>query len=297
MIEEFKSGFVSIIGRPNVGKSTLINSLIGKKILSTSLRPQFTRRRVNCILTLERGQIIFIDTPGINRPLDELGQFMLSEAYSAFSHVDLLLFVVDATSSPGPGDAFIARKLEEEGISPYLIVNKIDALKKGELEAKIQAYSAFNHQRIVPVSAKEGSNIQELTQEILHLMPPGPKYYPEEMVTDLLEEMIMADMIREKVFLYTREEIPYAVEVQVVDIQEREEDKLLEVYAVIFVERNSQKGIIIGAQGQMLKRIGQAARARLEEFFKTRVYLDLWVKVRKDWRDREDYLRHFGYRR
>lgn len=297
MGEEFKSGFVSMIGRPNVGKSTLINSLVGEKILSTSHRPQFTRRRVHCILTLSEGQVIFIDTPGINRPLDELGKFMLAEAYSAFSHVDLLLFVVDAASFPGPGDAFIARKLEEEGLSPYLVLNKVDVLKKGELEAKIEAYGTFNHQKMFSVSAKDGTNIQKLTQEILSSLPTGPKYYPETMKTDLLEEMIMADMIREKVFLYTREEIPYAVEVQVVDIKEREEDKLLEVYAVIFVERKSQKGIIIGAKGQMLKRIGQDARARLEDFFKTRVYLNLWVKIRKDWRDREDYLRHFGYRR
>lgn len=297
MTHDFKSGFISIIGRPNVGKSTLINSLVGTKVLSTSPRPQFTRRRVHCILTLPTAQLIFIDTPGINRPLDALGEYMISQTYSTFHDVDVILFVVDATTMPGPGDGFIARKLKEVKAPIFLVLNKIDALKQSLLRDRIKAYQGFEHEKIMAVSAREGTHIAALTAALLDNLPKGPAYYPQDMLTDHLDAVIMADMIREKVFLYTREEIPYAVEVVVNDIQERKGEDLLEIYGVIFVERPSQKGIIIGRGGEMLKRIGQAARSRIEDFFQTKVYLDLWVKVKKDWRDREDYLRHFGYRR
>lgn len=297
MNQDYKSGFISIIGRPNVGKSTLINSLVGKKILSTSPRPQFTRRRINCILTLPTGQLIFIDTPGINRPLDELGKFMLSQAYSTFHDVDIILLVMDATSRPGPGDGFIARKLQGVTIPIFLVVNKIDAVKKNLHAERINAYRKFQHQEIQAVSAREGTGILDLTTAILDQLPPGPQYYPDDMLTDNLDQVIMADMIREQVFSFTREEVPYAVEVVITQMKEREREGLLEIYAVIFVERSSQKGILIGQGGEMLKRIGQRARSRIEDFFATRVYLDLWVKVKKDWRDRKGYLKEFGYRR
>ena len=295
--EAFKSGFISVIGRPNVGKSTLINKLMGEKILATSHRPQLTRRRIKCILSCDRGQLIFIDTPGIHRPFNTLGEFMVSEAYSTFGDVDLLLFVMDATSAPGPGDRFIAEKLSGVDTPVLPVLNKVDGLSSERLKERIEAYAGLGYKSLLSLSALKGKNMDLLLDRILELLPPGPRYYPEEMVTDTLDELIIADMIREEVFARTREEIPYAVEVQIEDIREGDRDGLLEIYAVLYVERGSQKGIIIGGGGRMLKGIGQGARSRIEGFFQTKVYLDLWVKVKPKWRDKEDILRHFGYRR
>ncbi|MGB9792032.1 MAG: GTPase Era [Thermacetogeniaceae bacterium] len=290
-----KSGFVCIIGRPNVGKSTLLNRLVGKKIAIVSDKPQTTRNRILGILTTEDAQVIFMDTPGFHKPHHKLGEYMIKVAESTLEEVDLVLYVVDATAPPGAGEEYILAQLRKITTPVILVVNKIDAVKKGDVELLLDWFSARGEfLRMVAVSALTGENIDELLQVITENLPEGPFYYPADTFTDQPERFVVAEIIREKVLHLTREEVPHSVAVVVEEMQLRN-NKVLYIAAVIYVERDSQKGILIGKDGRMLKEIGRMARQELEVLFGNKVYLDLWVKVKKDWRDDELALRSFGY--
>lgn len=295
--EKFKSGFIAIIGRPNVGKSTLLNRFVGQKVAIMSDKAQTTRNRIQGVYTDNEAQLVFIDTPGIHKPKHALGDFMLKTAYSALSGVDVVLFVVNATEKIGPGDRLIIERLKNVEVPVILLINKIDLIEKEELLSIIASYQdEIDFEAVFPISATEGDNVPELVQHIKDIIPEGPQYYPANQVTDHPEYFIVAEFIREQILHLTREEIPHSVAVQVQSMQRNEDDKV-EVQATIIVERKSQKGIIIGAQGSMIKRIGQNARREIERLLDDKVYLDLWVKVQKDWRDHQFQLNEFGYKR
>jgi GTP-binding protein Era len=294
-VDSYKSGFVSVIGRPNVGKSTLVNSLIGQKVAIMSDKPQTTRNRILCVLTTEDAQIIFIDTPGIHKPKHKLGEYMVDTATKTLREVDVILFVVDATASLGAGEQFIMNNLSSVKTPVILVVNKIDQVDKRNLLPMMQKYTeSFNFTAVVPISALEQTNLKDLVGEVKKYLEPGPQYYPEDMVTDQPERLIIAELIREKALHLTREEIPHAIAVEIEEIKTRNNDDLY-IRAVIYVERDSQKGIVIGAKGQLLKEIGQQARLDIENLLGSKAYLDLWVKVKKDWRNREGILKNLGF--
>ena len=290
-----KSGFVAVVGRPNVGKSTLLNQMVGQKIAIVSDTPQTTRNRILGILTQPDAQILFLDTPGIHKPQHKLGEYMVNSARSALREVDLILFVSDVTESVGPGERFILDMLKEEQTPVVLVLNKVDLVAKDKLLPIISQYSAFREfAAIVPVSALSGSNMDRLLSVIKELLPEGPQYYPEDEVTDQPERVVAAEFIREKIFRLTREEIPHSTAVEVEEMKTRPNGDIF-LRATIYVERESQKGIIIGAKGAMLKEIGQQARLDMENIFGSRFFVDLWVKVKNDWRNKEGSLRMFGY--
>lgn len=292
---EHKSGFVSVIGRPNVGKSTLINSLIGQKVVIMSDKPQTTRNKILCVLTLEDAQIIFIDTPGIHKPKHKLGEYMVNTAENTLREVEVILFVVDATEELGAGERFILERLAAVKTPVILVVNKIDLIDKRQVLPIIDSYvKSHEFAGVVPISAKEHTNLAGLVTEIKKYLLPGPQYYPDDMVTDQPERLVIAELIREKVLHVTREEIPHAIAVDIEEIATRSNENLY-VRAVVYVERESQKGIVIGAGGKLLKEIGAMARSDIESLLGSKVFLDLWVKVKKDWRNREGILRNFGY--
>lgn len=294
--EAFKSGFVAIIGRPNVGKSTLLNRFVGQKIAIMSDKAQTTRNRIQGVYTDAEGQIVFIDTPGIHKPKHALGDFMVSTAYSALKGIDAVLFVVNAAEKLGPGDRLIMERLTHIKVPVYLIINKIDLIQPNDLLPIIEQYREIRaFDQIFPISATMGNNVPELVQSLKSILPEGPQYYPANQVMDHPEYFVVAEFIREKILLLTKEEIPHSVAVQVQKMQ-RNDDGKIEVQATIIVERKSQKGIIIGAGGQMIKKIGQLARRDIEQLLDDKVYLDLWVKVQKNWRDRQSQLMDFGYR-
>lgn len=293
----FKSGFASIIGRPNVGKSTLLNYLLGRKVAIVSDKPQTTRNQIRGIYTSERGQVVFIDTPGIHKAKHKLGEFMVESARRALAEVDLILYVVDASASFGRGEQYIMQYLEKIKTPVILVINKIDLISRGALLGVIDEYrSKRDFAEVIPVSAVRGENLDQLVEKIFHYLPQGPILYPTEMVTDQPERFVIAELIREKALQLTREEIPHSLAVVVEEIEPRSND-LVFVRAVIFVERDSQKGILIGHQGRMLKEVGRLAREDIQNLLGSRIYLDLWVRVKKDWRDNENYLRGFGYDR
>ena len=294
-VKHYKSGFVAVVGRPNVGKSTLLNQIIGQKIAIVSDTPQTTRNRILGILTLPDAQILFLDTPGIHKPQHKLGEYMVNSARSALREVDLILFVSDVTESVGPGERFIIDMLKDEKTPVVLVLNKVDLVAKDKLLPIISQYSAFrDFAAIVPVSALAGSNVDRLLSVIKDLLPEGPQYYPEDEVTDQPERVVAAEVIREKIFRLTREEIPHSTAVEVEEMKTRPNGDVF-LRATIYVERESQKGIIIGAKGAMLKEIGQQARLDMENIFGSRFFVDLWVKVKNDWRNKEGSLRMFGY--
>lgn len=294
--EEFKSGFVAMIGRPNVGKSTLLNQFVGQKIAIMSDKPQTTRNRIQGVCTTENAQIVFIDTPGIHKPKHKLGEYMTEIAQQTLNEVDLILFLVDVREGYGKGDQFIIDRLEKVKTPVFLVLNKIDLIHPDELLPLIDLYRGkYKFQEIIPISARNGNNLNTLTTEIVNLLTVGPQYYPEDQITDHPEQFIAAEFIREKVLQLTREEVPHSVAVTIENIERNEEKNLVVIHAVIIVERASQKGIIIGKQGKMLKEIGKRARADIEALFGSKVYLQLWVKVQKDWRNKDYYLRDFGY--
>ena len=294
-VKHYKSGFVAVVGRPNVGKSTLLNQIIGQKIAIVSDTPQTTRNRILGILTLPDAQILFLDTPGIHKPQHKLGEYMVNSARSALREVDLILFVSDVTESVGPGERFIIDMLKDEKTPVVLVLNKVDLVAKDKLLPIISQYSAFrDFAAIVPVSALSGSNVDRLLSVIKDLLPEGPQYYAEDEVTDQPERVIAAEFIREKIFRLTREEIPHSTAVEVEEMKTRPNGDVF-LRATIYVERESQKGIIIGAKGAMLKEIGQQARLDMENIFGSRFFVDLWVKVKNDWRNKEGSLRMFGY--
>ncbi|MFZ5626340.1 MAG: GTPase Era [Bacillota bacterium] len=293
----FRSGFVAIVGRPNVGKSTLMNSVVGEKVAIMSDKPQTTRNKIRCIYTTDSAQVIFVDTPGIHKPKHRLGEVLNQAALSTLKEVDAILFVVEAAAQPGPGDKFIIEHLAKVNTPVVLVVNKIDQLPdKQAVLPIIEAYrDLLPFAEIVPVSALYRDNLDRLVEVLINYLPEGPMYYPPDMVTDHPERFIVAEIIREKILHLTRDEVPHSVAVEVEEMKERSSN-LVYVRANIYVERESQKGIIVGHQGRMLKQVGQLARQDLENLLGSKLYLDLWVKVKKDWRNREQILRQFGYR-
>lgn len=292
---KFKSGFITIIGRPNVGKSTLLNRFVGQKVAIMSDKAQTTRNRIQGVVTDEESQIVFIDTPGIHKPKHALGDFMLNAAYSALKGVDGILVVVNASEKIGPGDRLVIERVKQANIPVFLVINKIDLVTPDELLPIIDTYrQEHDFDEIYPISATEGNNVDALIKGIKEIIPEGPQYYPADQVMDHPEYFIVAEFIREKILELTREEIPHSVAVQVESMKRNEDDKI-EIQAAIIVERSSQKGIIIGAQGSMIKKIGQRARRDIEILLGDKVYLDLWVKVQKNWRDRRTQLNDFGY--
>lgn len=291
----FKSGFVAVIGRPNVGKSTLINSLIGQKIAIMSDKPQTTRNKILCVLTQDDAQILFIDTPGIHKPKHKLGEYMSNVAENTLKEVDVILFVVDATEDIGAGELYILERLQSTNKPVILGVNKVDKINQQQILPIISRY-AERHSFIgaVPISAKDHTNLELLVTEIKKHLEEGPQYYPSDMITDQPERLVVAELVREKVLHLTREEIPHAIAVEIEEMATRKNEDVY-IRATIYVERDSQKGIVIGAKGVLLKEIGALARADIENLLGSKVYLDLWVKVKKDWRNRDNILREFGY--
>ena len=297
MSEDFKSGFVSIIGRPNVGKSTLLNQLVGQKIAIMSDKPQTTRNKIQGVWTTESTQAVFVDTPGIHKPQHRLGEFMVETAFSALSHMDLILYVVDTSVPWGGGEEFIVDRLRNVTTPVFIVLNKTDLVPPEAVApflAKLQEQHQFT--QWIPISAVSGDNLDRLKQLITETLPPGPKYYPEDMVTDQPERFVMAELIREKLLHLTREEIPHSIAVVVEDVSQRSED-MVYVAGIIYVERESQKGIIIGKKGQLLKEVGKLAREEIQALLGSSVYLDLRVKVKKAWRKDVATLRNFGYER
>lgn len=293
--DSFKSGFITIIGRPNVGKSTFLNRIIGQKIAIMSDKAQTTRNTIQGVMTDANSQIIFIDTPGIHKPKHKLGDFMVKIAENTLNEVDAILFMINAAEGYGRGDQFIIDRLESVDKPVYLVINKIDQINPDQLFDLIVEYKdKYNFQEIIPISALEGNNVDHLLAVLKEQLPEGPQYYPNDQITDHPERFIISEFIREKVLQQTKEEVPHSIAVVIDKIEQKPNEKV-EIHATIIVERKSQKGIIIGKQGSMLKKIGTQARRDIERLLGTKVYLDLWVKVQKDWRNREQYLHEFGY--
>ncbi|GEK89061.1 GTP-binding protein Era [Alkalibacterium putridalgicola] len=291
----YKSGFVSIVGRPNVGKSTLLNRLVGQKIAIMSDKAQTTRNKIQGIYTTDDEQIVFIDTPGIHKPKHRLGDFMVETALSTFNEVDVVLFLVNVAEKRGAGDNYIIDKLKYVESPVFLVLNKIDQVHPDELLPIIEDYNKqMEFAEIVPISAMEGNNVDHLVDTIRNYLPEGPQFYPEDQVTDHPEYFIVSELIREKVLERTREEVPHSIAVVIESMQRNADDKV-EVRAVINVERKSQKGIIIGKQGKTIKDIGINARRDIEKLLGDKIYLELFVKVQSDWRDKQTNLKDFGY--
>ncbi|MEH7236062.1 GTPase Era [Bacillus sp. JJ1562] len=293
----YKSGFVSIIGRPNVGKSTFLNHVIGQKIAIMSDKPQTTRNKVQGVFTEENSQIIFIDTPGIHKPKHKLGDFMMKVAQNTLKEVDIVLFMINAEEGYGRGDEFIIERLNNIQTPVFLVVNKIDRIHPDKLLELIEKYKGlYPFKEIVPISALQGTNTPRLVDQIKKYLPEGPQYYPADQVTDHPERFIITELIREKVLHLTREEVPHSIAVVMDSLERREGGNTVYVGATIIVERNSQKGIVIGKQGSMLKEVGKRAREDIEALLGSKVFLELWVKVQKDWRNKMSQLRDYGFR-
>ena len=294
--KEFKSGFVTLIGRPNVGKSTLMNHLIGQKIAITSEKPQTTRNRIQTVYTDERGQIIFLDTPGIHKAKNKLGEYMVNVAENTLKEVDVILWLVEPTTFIGAGERHIAEQLSKIKTPVILVINKIDTVKsKDEILTFIAAYKdILNFAEIIPVSALKEMNIEDVKSSIFKYLPAGPQFYDEDTVTDQPMRQIAAELIREKALRMLDDEIPHGIAVVIDQMKERP-NGIIDVDATIVCERDSHKGIIIGKGGSMLKRIGTAARMEIENLMDTKVNLKLWVKVRREWRDSDMYMKNYGY--
>ena len=296
MKEDFKSGFAAIIGRPNVGKSTLMNHLIGQKIAITSRKPQTTRNRIQTVYTSERGQIVFLDTPGIHKAKNKLGEYMVNVAQRTFQDADVILWLVEASDYIGTGEQHIAQQLKRTKLPVILVMNKVDKVEKKDLPGFIDAYrKILDFAEIVPVSALRSVNLDTLLECIFKYLPYGPQFYDEDMVTDQPQRQIVAELIREKALRCLEEEIPHGIAVTIERMKERPEGGLVDIDATIICERDSHKGIIIGKQGAMLKKIGSQARTEIEKMLEEKVNLKLWVKVKKDWRDSDFLIKNFGY--
>ena len=301
---KFKSGFVTLIGRPNVGKSTLMNNLIGQKIAITSSKPQTTRNRIQTVYTDETGQIIFLDTPGIHKAQNKLGEYMVGVVKHTLKEVDVVLWLVEPTTFIGKGEQHIAELLSATKTPVILVVNKIDTVEKGELLPVIDKYKDMvNFKACVPVSAATGENKEDLLETVFDLLPEGPMYYDEDVVTDQAERQITAELIREQALRRLKDEVPHGVAV-VIDSMKEEKDtsvrhshkNIMNIEATIFCERDSHKGIIIGKKGAMLKEIGTNARHQISDLLGMKVNLNLWVKVKKDWRNSDSLMKNFGYK-
>lgn len=291
----FKSGFVAIVGRTNVGKSTLLNKLAGRKVAIVSEKPQTTRNKILCVLNREDSQVIFLDTPGIHKPKYRLGEQMVQQALGTLKEVDAVLFLVES-DPPGPGDNYIMRQFQGLTTPVLLVINKIDLVRHEKLLPLIEQYSKiYNFSEIVPLSALTGENLSRLLEAVTAYLPEGPKYFPEGMVTDRPETFIVTELIREKVLHLTSEEVPHSVAVVIEEMEDRP-NGVIAIRSIIYTEKETQKAILIGKGGQMLKKIGQTAREEIEGLLGSKVFLELWVKVKPGWRNKESQIRNLGYR-
>jgi len=291
----YKSGFAAVVGRPNVGKSTLLNALLGFKVSIVSNKPQTTRNTVQCVLTRPHAQVVFLDTPGLHKPLHKLGEYMVKSAFRALEDIDVVIWLVEMGSWTA-ADEHILRELAPVEQPVILAVNKMDRIVPAEYDAFLREVAAKrDFAAVIPISAQEGTNLDQLEEAIIERLEDGPQYYPEDWVTDQPERILVAEFIREELLVRTEEEIPHSIAVDVDQIEEDEERNLIRIRATIYVERDSQKGIVIGKGGRMLKEVGISAREQIERLLNTQVYLDLWVKVKKDWRNKPGALREFGY--
>ena len=296
MREDYKSGFVAIIGRPNVGKSTLMNHLIGQKIAITSRKAQTTRNKIQTVYTCERGQIVFLDTPGIHKAKNKLGEYMVNVASRTFKDADVILWLVEPGTQVGPGDRHIAEQLKNCKLPVILVINKVDTVKKEEVAGFIETYrKLIDFADIVPASALRAPNLDTVIDCIFKYLPYGPQFYDEDTITDQPQRQIVAELIREKALRTLDEEIPHGIAVTIDTMKERPDGRIVDIEATIICERDSHKGIIIGKQGAMLKKIGSAARFEIERMLEQKVNLKLWVKVKKDWRDSDYLIKNFGY--
>ena len=296
MKENFKYGFVAIIGRPNVGKSTLMNHLIGQKIAITSKKPQTTRNKIQTVYTCEDGQIIFLDTPGIHKAKNKLGEYMVNVAEQTLKDVDVILWLVEPTTYIGAGEKHIAEQLQKTSLPVILVINKVDTVKKEDILQVIDNYrKLYDFAEIIPASALRGQNTKDIVNSLFKYMPYGPMFYDEDTVTDQPQRQIVAEIIREKALHALDEEIPHGIAVTIEKMRERKGQHIVDIEATIICERDSHKGIIIGKQGSMLKKIGSNARFEIEKMLEERVNLKIWVKVKKDWRDSDTLMKNFGY--
>ena len=296
MKENFKSGFVAIIGRPNVGKSTLMNHLIGQKIAITSKKPQTTRNKIQTVYTCEDGQIIFLDTPGIHKAKNKLGEYMVNVAEQTLKDVDVIMWLVEPTTYIGAGEKHIAEQLQKTSLPVILVINKVDTVKKEDILQVIDNYrKLYDFAEIIPASALRGQNTKDIVNSLFKYMPYGPMFYDEDTVTDQPQRQIVAEIIREKALHALDEEIPHGIAVTIEKMRERKGQHIVDIEATIICERDSHKGIIIGKQGSMLKKIGSNARFEIEKMLEERVNLKIWVKVKKDWRDSDTLMKNFGY--
>lgn len=296
MKQPYKSGFVAIIGRPNVGKSTLLNQVIGQKIAIMSDKPQTTRNKIHGVYTTDNAQIVFLDTPGIHKPQSKLGNYMMKVAESTLGEVDAILFLVDVVEGIGGGDRYIIEQLKKVKTPVILVLNKIDQVHPEALLPIIVQYKdLYEFAEIVPISAIHGSNVNTLLEQTVKYLEEGPQYYPADQVTDHPEQFVCAELVREKILHLTREEIPHSIAVAIEDMK-LQDNGVVHISAIIYVERDSQKGIIIGKQGALLKEVGRLARKDIETLLGSKTFLELWVKVKKDWRNQERVLRDLGFR-
>nr|MBR4280764.1 GTPase Era [Clostridia bacterium] len=292
-VKKFRSGFVTIVGRPNVGKSTLMNALVGEKVAIVSNRPQTTRNRIMGVMTRDDWQMVFLDTPGIHTPRTKLGNYMMQSVREAMDGMDGMMVLVDATQV-GEHDRSIVRDMAGKKVPKVLLLNKIDLLQPEKLLALIASFADCGYDAIIPISAKTGDGLEQLTKAMAEKLPEGPKYFPDDMMTDQPERLIVAEMIREKALLHLRDEVPHGIGVEIMGMN-KESDDFMEIHATIYCERDAHKGIIIGKRGAMLQQIGTEARRDIENLLDLHVNLKLWVKVRPDWRNRMDDLRTLGY--
>ncbi|WP_195572700.1 GTPase Era [Paenibacillus sp. 1001270B_150601_E10] len=292
----FKSGFVAIVGRPNVGKSTLMNHVIGQKIAIMSDKPQTTRNKIHGVYTTDSSQVVFLDTPGIHKRKSKLGDYMNQTALNTLNEVEAILFLVDVSAGLGGGDRYVIEQLKKVNTPVILVMNKIDQIHTDQLPAMIQAYNELHEfAEIVPISALTGNNVDRLLHVISAYLPEGPQYYPTDQITDHPEQFVVAELIREKILQNTREEIPHSIAVAIEDMRVQD-NGVVYIAAVIYVERDSQKGIIIGKKGALLKEVGKLARADIEALLGSKTFMELWVKVKKDWRNQDRVLRDLGFR-
>ena len=293
---KFKSGFATLIGRPNVGKSTMMNHLIGQKIAITSNKPQTTRNRIQTVYTCDQGQIVFLDTPGIHKAKNKLGEYMVTVAERTLSEVDVILWLVEPSTFIGKGERHIVEQLEKTRTPVILVMNKIDTVPREELPRYLEAYrQIYDFAEMIPVSALKGKNLQAVIDSIFKYLPYGPQFYDEDTVTDQPQRQIVAELIREKALRCLDEEIPHGIAVAIDQMRERPDGQIMDIDATIICERDSHKGIIIGKGGAMLRRIGSQARREIEAMLEMKVNLQLWVKVKKDWRDSDFMIKNFGY--
>ncbi|MBU3105234.1 GTPase Era [Clostridium gasigenes] len=293
----FKSGFITIVGRPNVGKSTLLNKIMGEKLSIVSNKPQTTRNNIQTILTKEDYQMVFVDTPGIHKPKHKLGEYMVNSAKDSMKEVDLVLFLVNPDEEIGRGDAFILEALKNQKAPVFLVLNKIDESTQERVAKTLQLFAKeMDFKEIIPISARKGRNVDKLIELMVGNMPEGPKYYPEDMITDVQEKFVISEIIREKALRTLREEVPHGIAIDIIQMK-KSDSGTWHIEVDMICEKDSHKGIIIGKEGQGLKKIGETARYEIERFLNAKVNLKVWVKVRKEWRDNQNFLKELGYKK